>query len=111
MNVSEQRQSEQRKPDNQAADKKSGTENQAADKKSGTENQSAGKKSGSFLPGVQAIGWGFVLLVLAFYFIWFCVEMSGHAVSGSAPLICIFGAAIAGSAAAGIAFATHRGRN
>lgn len=64
--------------------------------------------SKSRLPGVQAIGWAFVLLVLAGYFLWMTVEMGSAAVSGAAPMIAFLVAAFVGIAAAGAAMAIGR---
>jgi hypothetical protein len=55
--------------------------------------------------GLQVVGFGFVFLVLAAYFVWLCVQMGGHSQTGAAPLIAIFAATGAGVAAAGLALA------
>jgi apolipoprotein N-acyltransferase len=64
--------------------------------------------SKSRLPGLQVIGWAFVLLVLAGYFLWMTVEMGRAAVSGAAPMIAFLVAAFIGIAAAGAAMALGR---
>jgi CHASE2 domain-containing sensor protein len=53
-----------------------------------------------FLPAAQAIGWAFVLLVLAGYFAWMVVEMGAHAATGAWPIVGVFAAAVAGAIAA-----------
>ena len=49
---------------------------------------------------VKAIGWAFILLVLAGYFAWMTVEMGAHAVTHAWPMLGVFVAAIAGALAA-----------
>ena len=69
------------------------------------------KKIERLLPNVQVIGWAFVLLVLAGYFVWMSVEMGAHSVNGVGPMVAVFGAAFAGLIAAGIALASGRRRD
>jgi hypothetical protein len=68
-------------------------------------------KAERLLPDVRVIGWAFVLLLLAGYFVWIIAEMGSHSVSGAGPMIAVFGAAFAGLAAAGIALASGRRRD
>jgi hypothetical protein len=49
---------------------------------------------------VKAIGWAFILLILAGYFAWMTVEMGAHAVTHAWPMLGVFVAAIAGALAA-----------
>jgi apolipoprotein N-acyltransferase len=62
------------------------------------------------LPGPRAIGWVFILLILAGYFIWMTLQMGTAAVSGAAPMIAFLGAAAVGIAAAGLALVLGRRR-
>lgn len=66
------------------------------------------ESSGSKLPGVKAIGWGFVLLILAGYFVWLCEQMGGGTATGAAPMLGVLAASVVGIAAAVIAFAVSR---
>jgi len=62
----------------------------------------------SRLPSLTAVGWGFAGLVLAIYFVWICVQMAGHAVTGGATLIATFGAVALGILAGALAFAAAK---
>jgi hypothetical protein len=53
---------------------------------------------------LSVIGWGLAGVVLAIYFLWFCIQMAGHAVTGGATLIATFGAVAVGLVAGGLAF-------
>jgi len=66
------------------------------------EDRQAREREGAtrFLPPVQAIGWTFVLLILAGYFAWLIVEMGSHAVTGAWPMVGVIVAAVAGAIAA-----------
>ncbi len=66
------------------------------------------ESSGSRLPSVKAIGWGFVLLILAGYFVWLCEQMGGGTSIGAAPMLGVLAASVIGIAAAGIAFAVGK---
>jgi hypothetical protein len=79
---------------------------QESENEESEENQE--KSSGSKLPGVNAIGWGFVLLILGGYFVWLCGQMGGGTALGAAPMIGVLVASVIGIAAAGIAFAVSR---
>ena len=71
-------------------------------------NGKDGEERKTRLPGVQAIGWIIVLLILAAYFFWMTIQMGTAAVSGAAPMIAFLGAALVGIAAAGAAMAIGR---
>lgn len=49
---------------------------------------------------VAAIGWAFILLILAGYFAWMTVEMGAHAVTHAYPMLAVFAAAVIGGIAA-----------
>lgn len=53
---------------------------------------------------MPVIGWSLAGVVLAVYFLWFCIQMAGHAVTGGATLVATFGAVAVGLAAGGLAF-------
>lgn len=71
-------------------------------------NEKSKEDSGPSLPGPRVIGWVFILLILAGYFIWMTLQMGKAAVSGAAPMIAFLGAAAVGIAAAGLALAIGR---
>lgn len=76
------------------------------------EDSDSDERSGSALPSIQAIGWAFVLLILAGYFAWMIVEMGAHAVTKAWPMLAVFAAAIAGAVAATLGMAIgRRGRD
>lgn len=66
---------------------------ESPDKKDG-----AGGKRSILSP--QAIGWAFILLILAGYFVWMTVEMGAHAVTHAWPMLGVFVGAIAAGLAA-----------
>jgi uncharacterized membrane protein (DUF485 family) len=74
-----------------------------------SDDQRRSEHQRSALPSVQAIGWAFVLLILAGYFAWMIVEMGGHAVTRAWPMLGVFVAAIAGAIAATLGLMIGRG--
>jgi hypothetical protein len=64
-----------------------------------TDKQDASGSKRSIL-SPQAIGWAFILLILAGYFAWMTIEMGAHAVTHAWPMLGVFVAAIAGGLAA-----------
>lgn len=68
----------------------------------GSRDRSSDQARKSYLPSITAIGWAFVLLVLAGYFAWMIVEMGAHAVTGGWPMLGVFVAAVVGGVAASI---------
>ena len=66
----------------------------------GGRDGSAGEGARRLTPSVQAIGWAFVLLILAGYFAWMTLEMGAHAVTHAWPMLGVFVAAVAGALAA-----------
>lgn len=73
-----------------------------------SDEQRGSSKGGSWLPSVQAIGWAFIFLILAGYFLWMIVEMGGHAVTRAWPMLGVLVAAIAGGLAAALGLALGR---
>lgn len=64
-----------------------------------------------WVPSVKAIGWAFVLLVLAGYFAWMIIEMGAHAVLKAWPMVGVIVAAIAAGIAASLGLVAGRRRN
>jgi hypothetical protein len=57
-------------------------------------------RTSRLVPSGQAIGWAFILLILAGYFAWMIIEMGAHAAPRAWPMVGVVVAAVAGSIAA-----------